>query len=620
MANNDNMNILSQIDSSILDNDLETEEFEDSIKDMDDGKTPGSDGLPIEVYKVFWLKLKNIYIAAIKYGLQNGTLSFSQREGLICLLPKKDKDTLFLKNWRPVSLLNVDYKILAKTLANRIKKHIDSLINYDQTGFIKGRFIGENVNKMLSIIQHCETHEIEAMIVNVDFEKAFDSVEWEHLERTLLFFNFGENFRSWVRTLYNNSHSKVMNNGWASDPIWLSRGLRQGCPLSSFLFILVAEILANKIRINRNIKGIEINNIEHKVCQYADDTEILMLFEESSLKELFSVFDNFENVSGLKVNSDKTEIMKIGKAKSINIELLPQYKFKWKTSIRTLGVDLWSELNQTLSKNYTKKIADLKKTIFIWSQREVTMYGKILLSKTFLISQFNFLFSCLPTPSDHIINELDKKIMQFIRSFKSPQKLSQDMLQLDKNKGGLNVTLLKDQVAGLKISWVTRLISNSNQSWKHLVNDTIPLKNNQFWLCNFKKNDVGGIVACFKNIPFFWRNVIVDWANYNYSDPENIASIMSQPLWFNSNIKNHNNALILYTKAYECGIFTINDLIVNNRFATFEEIIARFPNSRLHFLKYYELLNLIPREWKRIITAYFTNPRLQNIEEPTYNA
>ena len=95
---------------------------------------------------------------------------------------------------------------------------------------------------------------------------------------------------------------------------------------------------------------------------------------------------------------------------------------------------------------------------------------------------------------------------------------------------------------------------------------------------------------------------------------------MSQPLWFNSNIKNHNNALILYTKAYECGIFTINDLIVNNRFATFEEIIARFPNSRLHFLKYYELLNLIPRAWKRIITAYFTNPRLQNIEEPTYNA
>ena len=235
-------------------------------------------------------------------------------------MPKKDKDTLFLKNWRPITLLNVDYKILAKCIANRFKKHIHYLVHTDQTGFMKGRFIGENINKILSIIEHCEKNDIEAMIINIDFEKAYDSIEWSHLDRTLNFFNFGNTIRNWIKTLYFNSFSKVQNNGWISDQITLSRGLRQGCPLSSFLFILVAEILAHKIRTNDNVKGVVINEYEHKICQYADDTESVMLFEENSLNELFNIMKNFEKISGLKVNSDKTEIMKIGKAKNYTQE------------------------------------------------------------------------------------------------------------------------------------------------------------------------------------------------------------------------------------------------------------------------------------------------------------
>ena len=621
MSNNENMSILSQNEMLLLENDLTIEELDTSKTDTNKNKTPGTDGLPIEFYEVFWLKLREILLSSLNYGLRSGTLSFTQREGIITLLPKKDKDTLYIKNWRPLSLLNVDYKLLAKCLANRIKKHIDLLINSDQTGFIKGRFIGENINKILSIIEYCDTHEIEAMIVNIDFEKAYDSIEWDHLDRTLQFFNFGPKFRSWVKTLYNESQSKVLNNGWASDPIYLTRGLRQGCPLSSFLFILVAEILANKIRLNDNIKGVQINNTTHKVCQYADDTEIIILYEETSLRELFSVCENFENISGLKINSDKTEIMRIGKAKNYNSIFLPHYKCKWKVSIRTLGVDLFNDLNLTLSKNYTKKIEVLKKTIYFWSQREVTMYGKILLAKTFLISQFNFLLSCLPSPSRSVISELDKKIMQFIRSFKSPQKISQDILQLDKSKGGLNVTLIKDQAIGLKLAWVVRLISSSDQSWKHLVNDFIPLKNNNFWVCNFNEFDCPAIFACFKNIPYFWKDVIHKWAKYNFKEPIDINSVIKQPLWFNTLIRNHNNALLYYKQAYQSGIFTISDLIIDKHLATYEQIIVKFPNSGLNFLKYYGLIRMIPNEWKQKITQYFytnsiilTNSIMYNIQ------
>ena len=110
-----------------------------------------------------------------------------------------------------------------------------------------------------------------------------------------------------------------MNNGSVSKPIVLERGLRQGCPLSPYLFILVSEILANKIRSNNNIKGIVINDFEHKLSQYADDTEVVLSFEEKSLSELMIIFDEFELVSGLKVNTDITEIPRIHKIRFTKI-------------------------------------------------------------------------------------------------------------------------------------------------------------------------------------------------------------------------------------------------------------------------------------------------------------
>ena len=322
-------------------------ELETAMKEMLFNKTPGSDGIPVEFYILFWEKIKYYLLDSINAALIKGSMSQTQKEGIINLLRKKDKDSLFLKNWRPLTMLNVDYKILAKTLANRIKTKISTLIHSDQTGFLKNRYIGENINRILSIMEYCEKNDLEGLIVNIDFEKAFDSIEWNCLYKTLSFFNFGENFIGYIKTLYNGSFAKVMNNGWASEPIQLGRGLRQGCPLSPYLFILVAELLSNNIRNNRNIKGICINNYEHKICQFADDTENIISFDENSLREIMLTLDNFESFSGLKVNSDKTEILKIGKSKFSNVEFLPQYKFKWKNNIKTLGVELWNELSDT---------------------------------------------------------------------------------------------------------------------------------------------------------------------------------------------------------------------------------------------------------------------------------
>ena len=120
---------------------------------------------------------------------------------------------LFLKNWRPITLLNTDYKLVAKAIAERLKNVIPLLIHSDQTGFIKGRFIGENINKILNIIEHCEKNNLLTIIVNIDFEKAFDSLEWSQINRTLEFFNFGSDLIKWTKLLYKGCSSKIQNNG-----------------------------------------------------------------------------------------------------------------------------------------------------------------------------------------------------------------------------------------------------------------------------------------------------------------------------------------------------------------------------------------------------------------------
>ena len=123
-----------------------------SIKSFKNNKTPGTDGLTAKFYKFFWQDIKHVLLASINYALVYGKLSVEQRRGIISLLPTKDKDHLYLKNWRPITLLNVDYKILAKALGNWINSFLPSLIDEDQMGYVKNRFIGSNIRIIKDIL------------------------------------------------------------------------------------------------------------------------------------------------------------------------------------------------------------------------------------------------------------------------------------------------------------------------------------------------------------------------------------------------------------------------------------------------------------------------------------
>ena len=229
---------------------VSSKELDMAIKQFKNEKSPGSDGLTIEFFKTFWSKLKKPLLESINYSLQNQLLSKTQREGIITLIPKKDKPREKIQNWRPITLLNLDYKILSKILANRLKEVLPYLINEDQVGFIKGRYIGYNIRKLEECIEYLDNTKNSGIIINIDFEKAFDGLNWELIYTVLNCLNFGQKFINYIKTLYTNISAQIINNGHLSDPFFPKRGVRQGCPISPYLFILSVEILASSIRQN----------------------------------------------------------------------------------------------------------------------------------------------------------------------------------------------------------------------------------------------------------------------------------------------------------------------------------------------------------------------------------
>ena len=216
---------------------------------------------------------------------------------MITLIPKEDSSLFDLSNWRPITLLNVDYKILTKTIARRIEPTLPNIIHSDQSGFIKGRYIGQNVRLLCDIMEYSDTNKLPGILLFLDFKKAFDSIEWKFIDKSLELFNFCPRIRNWISTLYSNVESGVINAGFMTKYFKVSPGVRQGCPLSPFLFVIAAELLATKIRQSALCRGLQLpNNKEAKISQFADDTTIIA-------KDVESV----KQVLGLEINQRKTK-------------------------------------------------------------------------------------------------------------------------------------------------------------------------------------------------------------------------------------------------------------------------------------------------------------------------
>ena len=175
----ENQSKLSDQDANILEGEIKYPELAEALKNMKNSKTPGNDGFTAEFFKFFWIDLKRFILNLPNYGYKTGSLSVTQKQGIITCLPKPNKSPFYLKNWRPISLLNVIYKLASSVIASRLKNVLHKLIHEDQKGFIAGRFIGENIRLIYGILFETKQQEIPGLLLSVDFQQAFDSVSWK---------------------------------------------------------------------------------------------------------------------------------------------------------------------------------------------------------------------------------------------------------------------------------------------------------------------------------------------------------------------------------------------------------------------------------------------------------
>ena len=182
---------------------------------------------------------------------------------------------------------------------------MSTIVSEDQT-CIPGRNIAKNLHTLNDVIRYGNSKNIEAAILFLDQEKAFDRVGHEFLLKILRHLNFGDYFVSWVQIMLKDVTSQIKINGFLTEDIDISRGVRQGDPLSALLYVLIAEVLGNQIRSNQNIKGITIRDTEQKILLYADDTQIFVT-NDSSVKETFKELEKYEKATGAKINIEKTE-------------------------------------------------------------------------------------------------------------------------------------------------------------------------------------------------------------------------------------------------------------------------------------------------------------------------
>ena len=577
-----------------------------ALLSMANNKTPGSDGLPVEFYKTFWNEIGPLVVHSLNFAYHYGCLSDEQGRATISLIPKPPKDLKFLKNWRPIALLNTDYKIGAKCIASRLKAVLNNIISPEQSGFLKGRYIGENIRLVLDTIAHCNSYKINGVLIFLDFEKAFDSLDWDFLFQSLSYFSFGPELMNWIKIYYSNTYACVSNNGHMSSYFQISRGVRQGCPLSPYLFIICSDIFIRLIKFNNDITGIRIFNREFKITHYADDTVLLCNGSSHSINSIMGVIKDFGNVSGLKVNCEKSYLFPLG----LFTKSIPQHFARHQFPINCgpipyLGIVISNNVDDFFRLNYLPKLSRLKNILCLWSTRDLTPLGKITLIKSFAISQLVFLFTVLPNPPRTFIADLNKVLYSFIWNNK-PDKIKRLTLINTKGNGGLDMVDVFSFSQSLKCTWVKRYIDDKTSDWKYFFDYYLKPFGMQFlFKCNFSTNTVTTI----KNS--FCKQVCEAWATFNsYSPTENFGN----EIVFNNSYINIGGNCIFYKSLVDNDAIFVRSFFNIDGFAlSYETFKTLFDITNFPFTLYYGIINAVPSSWKSNLTcSHIASSSLQN--------
>lgn len=476
-----------------------------ALKLAKNGTATGLDGCPYEL----WKKLNKVYeekkaqggtgfdIVAALNALFQDIQVFGIEEksdfasGWMCPLYKK-KDPAEISNYRPITLLNTDYKLLTKTVALQLVEQIHKLIHPDQAGFIPKRSIFNHIRLASTIINYAEVMEVNGAIVALDQEKAYDKIRHRYLWSTLEAMNLPEVFVKTVKSLYGNAFTKVAINGVLSEPFRVTRGVRQGDPLSCLLFDIAIEPLACKFRNCEELEGLTLPGETERILVnlFTDDTTVY-LNSNDKFDTVEKILAEWCEVSGAKFNIEKTEIIPIG-TEAHRKEVVDTRRVhpsdagpldnrihiaRDGEAVRSLGA--WIGNNVCDLTPWESVIDKMMRKIGTWARSNPTLYGKRLIAQAIIGGHTQFLTKAQGMPV-HIENEMVKIIRDLIWDNDVHPRLSMEHMHKPLNEGGLNLLDIRARNEAIELVWLRDYLNltPSRQTWAKvsdiLINATAP--------------------------------------------------------------------------------------------------------------------------------------------------
>ncbi|XP_066438159.1 uncharacterized protein [Eleutherodactylus coqui] len=355
---------LSPSQTESIDEPFSSYEVAKILESLKNNKAPGPDGYSAEYYKLFAETLTPYMTNVFNSVMQNGSFSQEMLQATIVVLPKPGKEPNSPANFRPISLLNTDIKIYAKTLAQRILRVLPDIIHSDQMGFVQGRQASDSTRKILNLLHTIEKTQTSTIMLTLDAEKAFDRVHWDYVFKTLEKFGFGEKTIRAVRALYSCPTARVLVDGVMSNSLHISNGTRQGCPLSPLLYVMAIEPLAELIRTNPDVRGVPVNHRQYKLGLFADDVILTLTHPLESLRSACAILEHFSNISMYKLNVDKSLILGLNISKRLRDEIQAEFPFTWKEkSVPYLGIALTPLIKDLENANYTNLLNNTQKEL-----------------------------------------------------------------------------------------------------------------------------------------------------------------------------------------------------------------------------------------------------------------
>ncbi|CAJ1058984.1 unnamed protein product [Xyrichtys novacula] len=447
---------------------ISKDELDKAIGRLASNKSPGSDGYPNEWYKKFKEVLAPILLESFNWTLEKAIAPPSWKDAVITVIPKEGKNKEYCESYRPISILNVDYKLFTSIITKRLECFLPDLIHEDQTGFVKGRQTQDNIRRTLHIIDHVNKHHTCAALISLDAEKAFDRVSWDFLYKVLEKLGFNDKFIKCIKALYTDPSARVKINGHLTDTFKLHRGTRQGCCASPALFAIFIEPLAQAIRQEDELTGIMIARDEHKIGLFADDIITYLQNPNSTFTKLVKITEEYGSMSGYKLNMSKTQVLTFNYKP--NKKFRKKYNLNWNArSIKYLGVIITQELDRTYETNYKLINNKIQRDVAKWSTLIMDFSSRIEVVKMNLLPRLLYLFLSLPVRiPDTQFSAWDKLISRFIWAGARP-RIRLKTLQLDKENGGLALPDLRGYYYAAQLRYVVYWCSPNYQArWKDI--------------------------------------------------------------------------------------------------------------------------------------------------------